>query len=133
MRESVKQNASNLATHWKTSPAKSMDPASADLVLMCSRLKPSASNKLMNSPPPLVNLGKASLSSVILSVAPMILELIEDIHDDKCFICQEGGDGHVKGIILCEFKGCPRVYHYNCLGRAAPSLGMLMLLNRFGT
>eukprot|EP00924_Labyrinthula_sp_SR-Ha-C_P014335 snap_masked-scaffold_20-processed-gene-2.22-mRNA-1 protein AED:1.00 eAED:1.00 QI:0/0/0/0/1/1/9/0/693 len=47
--------------------------------------------------------------------------------NEACFLCGEPGDGHEKvafyGIILCDFKGCPRSYHYYCLGPAAPNLG----------
>ena len=36
----------------------------------------------------------------------------EDVHEDDCFMCQDGGS-----LLLCERKGCPKAYHLECLGR----------------
>ncbi|GKT37180.1 hypothetical protein ADUPG1_010019, partial [Aduncisulcus paluster] len=37
----------------------------------------------------------------------------EDIHDDVCFVCGEGGE-----LICCD--GCPRTYHKHCIPSSLP-------------
>lgn len=41
----------------------------------------------------------------------------EIMEDDKCFVCGEGGK-----LILCDFPGCPRVYHHVCVLKTVPTV-----------
>lgn len=31
--------------------------------------------------------------------------------EDECFVCSDGGE-----LMVCDVKGCPKVYHLECVG-----------------
>jgi hypothetical protein len=42
------------------------------------------------------------------------------IEDDKCFVCNESGN-----VIICDFPGCPRVYHQVCIFTSLPASSLM--------
>ena len=37
------------------------------------------------------------------------------LYEDECFVCRDGGT-----LVLCDEKGCSKVYHSSCIGRRKP-------------
>lgn len=60
------------------------------------------------APPPL------SIAAAALKAPPRYVRDVNDISDDFCYVCNDGGT-----LVICDYPGCRRAYHKFCLNHEA--------------